>query len=96
MTGHPKNFPGNYQIGVVAGGHDADKPGDQSSNMRIYNPLVHGPDVEKEHLNFSPMSHSPTGFSQQWFHGALDPGTDRKSTRLNSSHTDISRMPSSA
>ena len=23
-------------------------------------------------------------------------GTDRKSTRLNSSHTDISRMPSSA
>ena len=27
---------------------------------------------------------------------ALDPFTDRKSTRLNSSHTDISRMPSSA
>ena len=25
-----------------------------------------------------------------------DPNTDRKSTRLNSSHTDISRMPSSA
>ena len=24
------------------------------------------------------------------------PGIDRKSTRLNSSHTDISRMPSSA
>ena len=27
-----------------------------------------------------------------WWHGQLD----RKSTRLNSSHTDISRMPSSA
>ena len=27
---------------------------------------------------------------------ALDQGLDRKSTRLNSSHTDISRMPSSA
>ena len=26
----------------------------------------------------------------------VDPATDRKSTRLNSSHTDISRMPSSA
>ena len=26
----------------------------------------------------------------------LPPGSDRKSTRLNSSHTDISRMPSSA
>ena len=25
-----------------------------------------------------------------------DPDIDRKSTRLNSSHTDISRMPSSA
>ena len=28
--------------------------------------------------------------------GDCKPGTDRKSTRLNSSHTDISRMPSSA
>src|ERR1044072_9766859 len=27
---------------------------------------------------------------------AADLGTDRKSTRLNSSHTDISRMPSSS
>ena len=27
---------------------------------------------------------------------ATDPYEDRKSTRLNSSHTDISRMPSSA
>ena len=27
---------------------------------------------------------------------ALEAGVDRKSTRLNSSHTDISRMPSSA
>ena len=27
---------------------------------------------------------------------AIDKGEDRKSTRLNSSHTDISRMPSSA
>ena len=28
--------------------------------------------------------------------GAIAGGEDRKSTRLNSSHTDISRMPSSA
>ena len=28
--------------------------------------------------------------------GHLNMGADRKSTRLNSSHTDISRMPSSA
>ena len=31
-----------------------------------------------------------------WLHLGLTPPADRKSTRLNSSHTDISRMPSSA
>ena len=31
-----------------------------------------------------------------YFVGAFGPAQDRKSTRLNSSHTDISRMPSSA
>ena len=30
------------------------------------------------------------------FKGDADTALDRKSTRLNSSHTDISRMPSSA
>ena len=34
------------------------------------------------------------GFTTLWEHGRLD--LDRKSTRLNSSHTDSSRMPSSA
>ena len=34
---------------------------------------------------------------REWFGRALaSPWRDRKSTRLNSSHTDISRMPSSA
>ena len=33
-------------------------------------------------------------YSQTWW--AQNSQTDRKSTRLNSSHTDISRMPSSA
>ena len=32
----------------------------------------------------------------QWYPGKHQPLVDRKSTRLNSSHTDISRMPSSA
>ena len=31
-----------------------------------------------------------------WFERNLDPLRDRKSTRLNSSHLDLSRMPSSA
>ena len=35
-------------------------------------------------------------FSGEMLSVELGPGLDRKSTRLNSSHTDISRMPSSA
>ena len=31
-----------------------------------------------------------------WFDSSIDKGTDRKSTRLNSSHSQQSRMPSSA
>ena len=41
----------------------------------------------------------PKGTVATYMHNALRPGLgkiDRKSTRLNSSHTDISRMPSSA
>ena len=33
---------------------------------------------------------------KQWQRRAVDGSQDRKSTRLNSSHTDIFRMPSSA
>ena len=38
-----------------------------------------------------------TGMSKSWMHHkGRNKHQDRKSTRLNSSHTDISRMPSSA
>ena len=37
-----------------------------------------------------------THFKAKHPHEKSIPKTDRKSTRLNSSHTDISRMPSSA
>ena len=42
--------------------------------------------------------HLPVVYSQDEVRAILShlEGTDRKSTRLNSSHTDISRMPSSA
>ena len=45
-------------------------------------------DIEKENLRLK-VQYSKSNMS-------LDEKTDRKSTRLNSSHTDISRMPSSA
>ena len=46
----------------------------------------------QQQVSFGPL-HSPDSPREEW----LLPGdTDRKSTRLNSSHTDISRMPSSA
>ena len=35
-------------------------------------------------------------YVEGWAHEAKNPGRDRKSTRLNSSHTTVSRMPSSA
>ena len=43
-------------------------------------------DMNKMHIDVQAISTSPL----QYYYG------DRKSTRLNSSHTDISRMPSSA
>ena len=49
------------------------------------------------------VSASPASLQEEALERALRPklldeyiGQDRKSTRLNSSHTDISRMPSSA
>lgn len=75
MAGLPKNFPGDLFVGVIAGGDITDPPQDHSSNQRVLSPWEHGPDVNIEDLNFSSLMHSPTGFSQQWFHGALDPGT---------------------
>ena len=38
----------------------------------------------------------PQDFTRRGFLKATSVMADRKSTRLNSSHTDISRMPSSA
>lgn len=75
-TGYPKNFPGQIQVGIIAGGDINDKPSDHSCNQKVYSPLEHSPDgVKLEHLAFSPMNHSPTNHSQQSFPGALDPGT---------------------
>ena len=45
--------------------------------------------------NFRTISAIPFGFNHEFF-SREDSSLDRKSTRLNSSHTDISRMPSSA
>ncbi len=50
------------------------------------------PDIRPEPAVF--RSTTPAWNNHNLLH--LAPVTDRKSTRLNSSHTDISRMPSSA
>ena len=41
-------------------------------------------------------SHCASHASQMWLPARVDARTDRKSTRLNSSHSGESRMPSSA
>lgn len=77
MSNYPKSFPGSagIQIGIIAGGHMDDPAKDHSGNQRVVSPLEHGSGVQKEHLNFSPMAHSPTQHSQQSFPGVMDPGT---------------------
>ena len=76
MSGLPKNSASSGMLyGIVVGGHDEDPAPDQSGNMRIYFPGLHGKDVKKEHLAFSSRIMSPTKGSQQEFPGGLDPGT---------------------
>jgi hypothetical protein len=74
---YPKSFPGSagVQIGIIAGGHMEDPAKDHSGNQRVVSPMEHGSGVQLNHLNFSPMSHSPTQHSQQCFPGVMDPGT---------------------
>lgn len=75
---YPKNFPGDggIQLGIIGGGDITDPQESQACGQKVWSPLEHKDgDVELDHLAFSPMMHSPTGFSQQSFHGAMDPGS---------------------
>lgn len=76
MSNLPKNSAASGMIyGVVVGGHDGDPAPDQSGNLRVYFPGLHGKDVKPEHLAFSPRIMSPTKGTQQEFTGGLDLGT---------------------
>lgn len=71
------NFPGpqsGIQPGVVVSGGQ-DHPSDHSSGMRVKSPTEHGEGVNVSDINFFQMMHTPSGFSQNSFQGALDPGT---------------------
>lgn len=76
MSNLPKNSAASGMVyGIVVGGHDADPAPDQSGNLRVYFPGIHGKDVDVKHLNFSPRLMSPTKGTQQEFPGGLDPGS---------------------
>lgn len=76
MSNLPKNSAASGMVyGIVVGGHDGDPAPDESGNLRVYFPGIHGKDVDVEHLAFSPRIMSPTKGSQQEFPGGLDPGT---------------------
>jgi hypothetical protein len=47
----------------------------QSGNQGFYDPINYGRGVNEDDPILSPMLNSPTGFMQQAFPGALDPGT---------------------
>lgn len=68
------NFPGPDSKWSVAVTTDQ-KASDHSGNQSFYSPIDHGEGVNVEDMMLSPMMNSPTGFMQQAFPGALDPGT---------------------
>ena len=68
------NFPGPDSRWSVAVTTDQ-KASDHSGNQSFYSPIDHGEGVNVEDMMLSPMMNSPTGFMQQAFPGALDPGT---------------------
>lgn len=85
----PNNFTDGTLVGIVVGGDINDPPSDQSCNMKIFIPGMHGKDVKFEHLAFSTMQKSPSKSSQSTFEGTLDPGSCvfvRKDTGSNQCH----------
>jgi hypothetical protein len=85
----PNNFTDGTLVGIVVGGDINDQPPDQSCNMKIFIPGLHGKDVKFEHLAFSTMQKSPSKSSQSTFEGTLDPGSCvfvRKDTGSNQCH----------
>lgn len=71
----PFNYTDGTLCGVVVGGDINDPAPDQSCNMKVFIPGLHGKDVKPEHLNFSTMLKPSTQASQQSFEGTLDPGS---------------------
>jgi hypothetical protein len=89
MSGNPNNFTDGTLVGIVVGGDINDPASDQSCNMKVFIPGMHGKDVKVEHLAFSTMMKSPTKSSQSTFEGTLDPGSIvfvRKDTGSNQCH----------
>ena len=60
------------------------------------NNLAHKSEVEKGDVSFALVDSRSNPAWHSFANKVFDSDSDRKSTRLNSSHTDISRMPSSA
>ncbi len=85
----PNNFTDGTLVGIVVGGDINDPAPDQSCNMKVFIPGMHGKDVKFEHLAFSTMQKSPSKSSQSTFEGTLDPGSVvfvRKDTGSNQCH----------
>ena len=63
----------NMLVGIVVGGHDKD-PAPNQNGVRIYCPQVHGNNVKKEDLGFSPMIMPSSQGGATSFNGVPDPG----------------------
>jgi len=72
----PKGSAASSMVyGIVVGGDMEDPAGDQSGNVRVYFPGIHGKNVDIKHLAFSTRLMGPDRHSQQSFSGGLDPGS---------------------
>jgi hypothetical protein len=63
----------NMLVGIVVGGHDKD-PAPNQNGVRIYCPQIHGNNVNKEDLGFSPMIMPSSQGGATSFNGVPDPG----------------------
>jgi len=77
MVGFPNNFPSDAGITacVVTGGHQADRPPDESANMKIIDPIRHGPNINPKDMPFLSMIKPPTQSSLEHFDPPAEPGT---------------------
>lgn len=77
MSNFPSNFSrdGIVTAGVVTGGHINEKPQDQSCDLKVVDPIRHGPKINPKKLPFITSIRSCTQADLEEFNPPPEPGT---------------------